>query len=157
VEHSDSLTLLEAPVSPERSVRIEQYLAERFPNKPVKQVLATHHHYDHVSGLRHWVAKGATIITSDLNKEYLEQLFARPSTIIPDAQAGANKSANFIVVPANGEIEIGDEERPITVYGINVRQSADMLLPYLPNEKITLVADVYSPPFPPVSSTEALE
>ena len=31
------------------------------PNKPVKYVLTTHHHFDHVGGLRTYVAEGATV------------------------------------------------------------------------------------------------
>jgi len=38
------------------------------PNKPIKYVVNTHHHFDHAGGLGLFVAEGAIIITHEVNK-----------------------------------------------------------------------------------------
>ena len=47
-------------------------------------MINTHAHFDHAGGLRPFVAKGATIVTSQGNKGYYEMLFTNPHTITPD-------------------------------------------------------------------------
>jgi glyoxylase-like metal-dependent hydrolase (beta-lactamase superfamily II) len=39
-------------------------------------VVNTHHHFDHAGGLGAFAAEGATIITHDSNKAFLEQSLA---------------------------------------------------------------------------------
>ena len=38
------------------------------PNKPIKYVVNTHHHFDHAGGLGAFAAEGATIITHDFEQ-----------------------------------------------------------------------------------------
>ena len=37
------------------------------PNKPIKYLFTTHHHFDHTGGLRTYAAQGATIVTNQSN------------------------------------------------------------------------------------------
>ena len=34
------------------------------PNKPIKYLVNTHHHFDHAGGVRTYAAEGATIVTA---------------------------------------------------------------------------------------------
>ena len=43
------------------------------PNKPIKYLINTHHHFDHSGGLRTYVAEGVTIITNEANKAFYEK------------------------------------------------------------------------------------
>src|ERR1051326_9046311 len=54
------------------------------PNKPIRYVINTHAHFDHASGLRPFVAEGATIVTSQANKGFYEKIFNNPHTLVPD-------------------------------------------------------------------------
>ena len=61
----------------ERGSRRKQIIAEAnklVPGKPIKYVINTHAHFDHAGGLRAFVAEGATIVTSQGNKGYYEEL-----------------------------------------------------------------------------------
>jgi glyoxylase-like metal-dependent hydrolase (beta-lactamase superfamily II) len=154
VEQANGVVLLEAPLSPERSAAIEAFAATVFPGKRITHVVVTHHHFDHVAGVRHFVARGATIVTSALNADYLARLFARRSTLDPDLQATRPQAPRFERVGLDASVTLPDSKRPIVVHAINTRQAADLILPYLPQQKTVFVADVYSPPFPPLSATE---
>ena len=61
-------------------------------NKPIRYVINTHSHFDHSSGLRAFVAEGATILTHETNKRYLETVLSLPHTLAPDkAQESGRK------------------------------------------------------------------
>jgi len=53
------------------------------PNKPIKYVVNSHHHFDHTGGLGPFVAEGTTIITHDVNKAFFEQSFAAHAPCSP--------------------------------------------------------------------------
>ena len=39
-------------------------IKETIPGKPIRYVAVTHHHGDHIGGLRSFIAEGATVITT---------------------------------------------------------------------------------------------
>ena len=43
------------------------------PNKPLTEVIVSHHHFDHSGGLRTAVAEGVTIITQRGNVELFDE------------------------------------------------------------------------------------
>ena len=63
------------------------------PNKPIKYVVNTHHHFDHAGGLGAFAAEGATIITHDVNKAFLEQSLGGAAHD-QARQAGAERARN---------------------------------------------------------------
>ena len=48
----------------------------RFPGKPFKHLVMSHHHMDHSNGARVFAAKGASVVFGPGNREYFEQLRA---------------------------------------------------------------------------------
>ena len=46
----------------------------------------SHWHIDHSGGLRAFVAEGATIITHEMNRDWLEKVLNAPHTLNPDRQ-----------------------------------------------------------------------
>src|SRR5262245_66511312 len=55
------------------------------PNKPLTEVIVSHHHFDHSGGLRTAVAEGLTILTQRGNVELFKEMVSRPATQFPDA------------------------------------------------------------------------
>ena len=53
------------------------------PEQADRYVINTHSHVDHSSGLRAFVAEGATILTHEVNKAYLEKDLSLPHTLGP--------------------------------------------------------------------------
>jgi len=154
VEFRDFVTVIEAPLNEERSLAVIGEVTKLIPNKPIKYVVNTHHHFDHIGGLRTYLAQGATIITDQGNKEFLEQVMFNPAprTLQPDRFAtyypyfvGGRRPLPIETV--NQKYVVSDGVRTIDLYpmqGLNHHEY--MLIAYLPKEKILVNADLYSPP-----------
>src|SRR6185436_4529653 len=91
VEFADHLVLIETPQHEVRSAAVVAKAKELRPNKPIKYVINTHHHFDHSGGIRAAFAEGATVITHEGNKAFFEAVATRPHTLTADAQSRSPK------------------------------------------------------------------
>ncbi len=144
VDFKDHITILESGQSEARGQAILAEAKRLIPNKPVKYVVNTHSHIDHSSGLRAAVGEGATILTYQLNKAYLEKTLSVPHTLNPDK---AQENGKKPVVEAVGEKKVlTDGTHVVELYHMQGFGHHDgMLLVYLPKEKVLLEADGYNP------------
>jgi glyoxylase-like metal-dependent hydrolase (beta-lactamase superfamily II) len=114
------------------------------PNKPIKYVVNTHHHFDHAGGLGAFAAEGATIITHDSNKAFLAQSLAAPRTIQPDKLTQTGKKA--MVEGMQDKRVLSDATHIVELYRIQGTTHADgLIMAYLPKEKLLVEVDVYTP------------
>ena len=172
VEFKNHLAIVEAPNNEARSLAVINEAYRLVPNKPIQYVVNTHKHFDHSGGLRTYLSQGTTIVTHETNKQYyLDILFdPAPRTLEPDRMSKYSPMYWISRRPApiqtvSGEVRgtaqygLGDAERLMTIYHVqdmsyelgdpSVRQghhAPDMLMVYLPKEKILFNADLYSPP-----------
>jgi glyoxylase-like metal-dependent hydrolase (beta-lactamase superfamily II) len=172
VEFKDYVAVVDAPNNEARSLAVIAEAARLAPNKPVQYVINTHHHFDHAGGLRTYLSQGTTVVTHETNKQYyLDILFSpAPRTLQPDrfsffspmywisrrpppieTVAGEPRSsAKYVVTDGERILEI-DKVEDVS-YRLGDRSyaqgnhSVDMLIAYLPKEKILFNADLYSPP-----------
>ena len=89
IEQQEGIVVVEAPQHEERSRAVIAKVKELIPNKPIKYLVNTHHHFDHSGGLRTYVAEGATIVTHEANKPFYEQAWSTPRTLNPDRLSDA--------------------------------------------------------------------
>jgi glyoxylase-like metal-dependent hydrolase (beta-lactamase superfamily II) len=147
VEYKDYLAVVEAPNNEERSLAVIAEVKKLVPGKPIKYLINTHHHFDHSSGVRTYVAEGATVITSAGNKAYYEQAWKAPRTLAPDKLAQNPKKASFIEV--KDKYVLTDGSRTLELYmNHGDTHNATILMGYLPKEKILIEADDFTPPAP---------
>lgn len=154
VDQADRLVVIEGPLSEARGQAVIAKAKELVPNKPIAYVVNTHVHFDHSSGLRAFVAEGATVVTHETTRPFYEAAWANPRTLNPDAMSKSGKVAVFEIV-ADKHV-IPDAKRPVEVYAIQGNGHADgFLMAYLPNEKILMESDAWSPMAPdaPVPAT----
>ena len=62
VEYADHIVVIDAPETEARSIAVIDAIKKLIPGKPIRQVINTHHHFDHSGGMRACAATGATII-----------------------------------------------------------------------------------------------
>src|SRR5205085_4077409 len=79
---------------PQNEGRAQAIIAEAkrvIPNKPIRYGVISHHHFDHTSGLPAVVAEGITIVTPEVNQEFLMKALSAPRTLAPDSMSKSGK------------------------------------------------------------------
>jgi len=146
VEQADHLVLIEAPLDRERSAAIAAWAAQKYPCKPITQVIATHHHFDHAGGLRYFVAAGAEIVVQASTRAFFdERVFGASCTVLPDELAAHPRAARITTVPDLGSIRLDDPTNPVEVYAIRSSHADDMVVAYLPRQRALFNSDLYIP------------
>jgi glyoxylase-like metal-dependent hydrolase (beta-lactamase superfamily II) len=144
VEFKNFVLVLEGGQSEARGLAVIAETKRLFPNKPIRYVYNSHPHSDHTAGLAPFVAEGATIITQQNNKKYLEAALGAPRTLVGDTLAKANKKPKIETVAEKRVIK--DSRRTVEFYHItNMTHSDGMLIAYLPKEKVLFQADFTLP------------
>ena len=145
VDFRDYIVIIEGPQSEARATQIITEAKKLIPGKPIRYVVNTHHHIDHSSGLRTFVAEGATVVTHEINKPYFEKLFALPHTLSPDRLAQEKRTPTFETV---GEKKVmTDGNHVIELHHLRGSgHNEGLIVAYLPKEKILIEADSYNPP-----------
>jgi glyoxylase-like metal-dependent hydrolase (beta-lactamase superfamily II) len=176
VEFKDFVAVVEAPQNEARSLAVIEETNRLVPNKLIKYVVNTHHHFDHAGGLRTYLSQGTTVITHESNKQYYLDImfYPAPRELQPDRMALYNPMymisrrpapietiTSLIGAPGGGadKYALTDGERVLEIFHVQDmayeledpsyaqgNHSADMLMVYLPKEKILINADLYSPP-----------
>jgi glyoxylase-like metal-dependent hydrolase (beta-lactamase superfamily II) len=153
VEFRDFVTVVEAPQNEARSLAVINEVKRLVPNKPIRYVVNTHHHFDHSGGLRPYVVAGATIVTHASNREFYERYLLDPAvrTVEPDLLSSINPWFAQNRVPpietVNQKFVLSDGVRTMDLYLVQgLNHSTGMLIAYLPTEKMLINADLYSPP-----------
>ncbi len=93
VNMKDGLAIIDAPTDEGQSRFVIDAAKAKYPGKPIKYLVLTHHHMDHTGGMRAFVAEGATVYVPSQDKAYFEQVAKAPHTLEPDAQQKAMKPA----------------------------------------------------------------
>jgi glyoxylase-like metal-dependent hydrolase (beta-lactamase superfamily II) len=147
IEMKDHLILVESPLNDERAAAVLAEVKNLVPSKPIKYVIATHHHFDHAGGLRAIAAEGIPIIAHDVNKAFLEKALAAPATIRPDRLAKSGKKGT--VEGMRDKRVLTDGTRVVELHSVaGNNHHAGIVMAYLPKEKLVVEADVYNPPAP---------
>ena len=86
VEYKDFITVIEGPLNDERSNAVIAETHKVIPNKPIRYLVSTHHHWDHSGGIRAFVAEGATVIADERDKDFYQNVVLAPQsrTLEPD-------------------------------------------------------------------------
>ena len=144
VEFSDHLMLIEAPQSEARTLAVIAKAKETVPNKPLTQLVTTHHHFDHTAGMRAAIAEGMNVITQAGNREWVENMARRPHTLQPDALA--KNATRLVVETVDAEKEIRDQAQTVMLYHVAGNPHSDtMLMAYFPRDRVVVEVDAYSP------------
>jgi glyoxylase-like metal-dependent hydrolase (beta-lactamase superfamily II) len=154
VDFKDYIVIVEGPQSEERASAIIAEAKRLIPNKPIRYVVNTHQHFDHASGLRTFVAEGATVITHQVNKPYYEKTFAAPHTLTPDKLASAKRKPTIETMTEKKVLS--DVNHVIELHHLQGSgHNEGLIVAYFPKEKILVEADAFNPPAQPATQTPA--
>ena len=153
VEFRDHVAVIEAPLNEERSLAVIEEVMSLVPNKPIRFIVNTHHHWDHLGGLRSYVHEGATVITHEGNRSYYQEVLrARPWLLKPDRFSlfpPEEWSEGYIFETVREKYILADETRTVELHHVQgLDHVAGMLIAYFPKEKLVVEADLYTPSRP---------
>jgi glyoxylase-like metal-dependent hydrolase (beta-lactamase superfamily II) len=144
VDFKDYIVVIEGPQSEDRASAIIAETKKLIPNKPIRYVVNTHAHFDHSSGLRTFMAEGATIITHQTNKAFLEKVGSLPHTLSPDKLAESKRKPSIETMTEKKVLTDGNHV--IELYHMtNIGHHDGLIMAYLPKEKVLVEADAYNP------------
>jgi len=143
VAFEDYILVFDAPVSRGVTAQAIALIKERVPDKPIRYVVLSHHHDDHSGGLGAFVDEGTTIVTTEKNRTYLERMATSVSTLAGDPEEPGTPQFEYV----DGKRIFSDDEHVVEVHDIGPSPHADeMLIFYLPNEKIIHQGDLLGIP-----------
>src|ERR1700704_4702960 len=144
VAMKDHLVVFDAPYGEQQSRWVIDAAKAKYPGKPIKFVLLTHHHMDHTGGMRAYVAEGATVVVPAGSKDVFAKAARMPHTITPDAQQKAgNKAAKIVEV--KDTMTMKDDTMEIKLMNIPNPHVDGMIIAHLPASNIVYVTDLISP------------
>jgi len=159
VEFKDYVAVVEAPLDEKRNLAVIEEVVKLVPNKPIRFLVNTHQHHDHIGGLRTYMHIGATIITHWKNYEFYTRdvLNYAPRTLQPDMMSlwpPTEVAEGYQYESIRENYTLTDGARTMQISYVQPLQHTEgMLMAYLPVEKIAIEADLYDPPNPPTPAT----
>jgi glyoxylase-like metal-dependent hydrolase (beta-lactamase superfamily II) len=148
VEFPQWLAVIEAPYTDAQSKTLVRVLKERFPDKPIRYAAVTHHHSDHIGGVRGVAAAGATILVEKGHAPALLPLVELHHTHPPDSLEAARTSG-----AKTGTVEVYEMKKVITdgkqsleLYAFNGSPHVEpMVMAYVPGTKVLFQSDLWFP------------
>jgi glyoxylase-like metal-dependent hydrolase (beta-lactamase superfamily II) len=144
IEMKDYLIVVEGPDGERRSMAVMAEVKKLAPNKPIKYLVNTHHHFGHAAGIRAYAAEGITIVTHELNRPYFERAALNSWNLAPDRLAKSKKNPVFQTMGDN--MVLTDGTRSVELYQVVGNAHHDgIIMAYLRKEKLLIEADVFTP------------
>ena len=118
---------------------------QKYPGKPIRYLVLTHHHIDHTGGLRSYAAEGATIVVGKGDGAFFRKVLAAPHQLDPYPL----KAFTPKVIEVDGKWSVNDGGREIDAFSLDNPHATGYLIPYIPDAKLGFVTDLWNPG-PPV-------
>jgi glyoxylase-like metal-dependent hydrolase (beta-lactamase superfamily II) len=141
VATSDGLIAVEAPGDDGQSKVVMDLAQQKYPGKAWKYLLLTHHHIDHVGGLRAFAAAGATIVVGKGDGDFYRKVLSAPATLNPYG----TKQVPPKVEEVDGKWSVTEGGRAIEAYSLDNSHATGYIIPYIPDAKFGFVTDLWSP------------
>jgi glyoxylase-like metal-dependent hydrolase (beta-lactamase superfamily II) len=142
VVFTDYVLVVEAPSSDSDSTKVMAAIHEIAPGKPIRYIVPSHFHEDHIGGLRAYLREGATVVTTPGNLRFAEVFMKRLKATQPQ-----------ITLPA---VEVIDDRRrfsdglvTLDLFNVPSPHVDEMVVASIPSEGIVYVADGLTRDFGP--------
>lgn len=142
VEFSDFMLVAEAPINSENGELIIAEAKKIAPHKPIKYFVFGHYHPHYLGGMRPFIHKGAKIICSKMDEEYVTYLAQAQHSLKPDSLHMQPKPLLIEEMIDSMTITDGSFEMKIYFIGAKSQHTKDFLIYYFPKEKMLFEDDL---------------
>ena len=143
VAMKDGIVIFDAPVDEGQSRWVIDAAKAKYPGKPIKQLVLTHHHMDHSGGTRAYVAEGAEIVIPGQARPFVEKMIQAEHKLSPDALARQPKPAK--IVDVKDTMSLKDDTVEINLYNIPNPHADGMIIGHVVGPNLVWVTDLISP------------
>jgi hypothetical protein len=143
IEFADHLTLYELGGFgyDDVSLPVIELARSLVPSKPVTELIVSHQHDDHASGLRTAVAEELTIVGHRGNEQIFREIVSRPAPNFPDLLHRNPKPLKFVGV--DDRLRLQDSERTLDLYHvIGHNHMANAIFAHDPDLRVIVEADL---------------
>jgi hypothetical protein len=139
----DTVFILDAQTSEKRAASDSAWIGKLFPGRHPVVLVVSDLAWPHIAGVRYWVAQGATIVSHEMSRAFLQRVVDRRWTLEPDLLERRRGTARmrFVGVTTGATLAGGAiEVRPIDGIG-----SEGALMAFLPAEAFLYAGDYVQP------------
>jgi glyoxylase-like metal-dependent hydrolase (beta-lactamase superfamily II) len=148
VEFPSFLAVVEAPYTEAQSRTLARLLASSFSGKPIRYIVPTHHHYDHIGGLRGLAAEGGTVLVEKRHQVAIRNVLDAPHTNPPDELERLRRAGRTVanIELFEGRHVITEGNQRLELYAITGNPHADpIVIAYTPSGRVLFQSDLYVP------------
>jgi hypothetical protein len=138
----DTVYLFDTTESEDRARLDSAWIARLYPRHRAVVVVVTDLAWPHVGGVRYWVARGATIVSHRLSRDFLQRVVARRWTRSPDLLERERRSGRapaFHFVPVSDSLEMAGAA--VRLFPIDGIASEGTLMAFLPESGTLWASD----------------
>lgn len=143
VAMKDGIVIIDAPVDGGQSRWVIDAAKAKYPGRPIRQLVMTHHHMDHSGGARAYVAEGAEVVIPAQARPFFEQMMRAQHVLAPDALAQQPKAAKLVEVKE--AMSLKDDTVEINLYNIANPHADGMIIAHVVGPNLVWVTDLISP------------
>lgn len=141
VEFEEYMLVAEAPLNAKNGELIISEAKKIAPSKPIKYFVFGHHHPHYLGGLRAFIHKRATILCTDVSKNYVEYIANAPHALQPDSLQLEPKLIKTQII--RDSLLLGyNNKMKIYFIGSKSEHTKDYLIYYFPNDKLLFQDDL---------------
>ncbi|HEV2643153.1 MAG TPA: hypothetical protein VGT98_10615, partial [Candidatus Elarobacter sp.] len=138
----DTVFVLDAQLGEERARQDSAWIAKLFPGRHPVALIVTDLAWPHISGVRFWVARGATVFSHAASREFLTAVVDRRWTT-PDALERTQPRTSLKFVSVSDSLALGGGA--VRLYAIDGIGSEGAIMAYLPTDEFLYAGDYVQP------------
>ena len=151
VEMADHLVVFDPAFFEGRSAGVIAAAKKSAAGKPIRHIVLSHFHDDHMGGVRTYAAEGAIVVAHSSAGDYIRAVLDQRRTLEPDRleilrRDGRQKQPAVMLV--DDLITLMDGTREVKFYNTPNAHSSGMLVGYVPDAGVVFTADLVSDTFP---------